>query len=394
MIKSNKGILVFIFLVVLIDVTGLSILLPVNAFIVREYNTDALSVTMLTVIYALAQFFAAPILGKLSDHFGRRPVLLISIFGSAVGYIIFGIGGSLWVLFFSRFIDGITGGNILVANAYIADITPPESRAKNYGIVGAAFGFGFLIGPVLSGLLCNISLSAPAYAAAILSFFNFLVGLFILPESLSKANRKYLKINIRNINPFSEIFKFMHRFPLYILLIVYTIFQFAFNGNITIFSVFALNKYNIDPLDLAALFTVSGIGSILMQGFLIDRFVKHFGEVKLLRFSLFSLPFIYFATFIVPYFWMQYPLIIIGTAFTGILWPTVTALATKEVSEQEQGSLAGAITALSSLMSIIGPFCAGILYDHLSISSPFILFAGMLLMGYILFRLNFKLSFN
>jgi MFS family permease len=141
--QSRKGALVFIFFVVLLDLIGMTILTPVAAYVVREYSAEALTVSMLTVIYAAAQFFAAPLLGKLSDRSGRRPVLLISILGSAAGYyILFGIGGALWVLFLSRLIDGFTGGNISTASAYLADVTPPEKRARNFGLLGMAFGLG------------------------------------------------------------------------------------------------------------------------------------------------------------------------------------------------------------------------------------------------------------
>ena len=137
----------------------------------------------------MAQFIAAPLLGKLSDRYGRRPVLLVSVFGSAVGYYLFGIGGALWILFLSRVIDGFTGGNISTASAYIADITPPQDRAKNYGMLGAAFGLGFILGPALGGALSRISLTAPAFAAGAFSLASAIVGFFVLPESLPKDKR-------------------------------------------------------------------------------------------------------------------------------------------------------------------------------------------------------------
>lgn len=160
------------------DVIGLTILMPVSPYIIREYSTNALAVTLLSAIYAAAQFLAAPILGLLSDRYGRRPLLLISIFGSAIGYFIFGIGGALWILFFSRIIDGITGGNFSIANAYIADITTDKDRAQSYALVGSAFGVGFILGPAVGGLLSHFALSAPAYTAGILSLISFTVGFF------------------------------------------------------------------------------------------------------------------------------------------------------------------------------------------------------------------------
>src|SRR5919109_1885038 len=188
--RAGKGVLSFIFSVVLLDVIGFALLMPVQAYIVRQYSDEALMVAMIPVLYAGAQFFAAPLLGKLSDRYGRRPVLLVSILGSALGYFLFGIGGALWVLFLSRLIDGFTAGNASTASAYIADVTPPQDRAKTYGFLGMAWGLGFILGPMLGGLLSEISLNAPAYAAGLLSLLSAVVGYFILPESLPKEKRE------------------------------------------------------------------------------------------------------------------------------------------------------------------------------------------------------------
>src|SRR6185369_17014774 len=153
-------------------------------YIVREYNSDALTVSLLTVIYAAAQFVFAPILGRLSDRYGRRPVLLASVFGSAVGYFIFGIGGALWVLFLSRLIDGITGGNISTASAYIIDVSKPEERTKNFTLLGIAYGVGFILGPALGGVLGQWSLNAPVYLAGSIFLVSTVLVYFLLPESL------------------------------------------------------------------------------------------------------------------------------------------------------------------------------------------------------------------
>src|ERR671925_593039 len=178
--KSGKGALGFVFNVVLLDIMGLGLLLPIQAYIVRQYSQEAIMVAMIPVLYAGAQFFAAPLLGKLSDRYGRRPVILYSITASAFGYFLFGVGGALWVLFLSRVIDGFTAGNASTASAYIADVTPPQDRAKTYGFIGMAYGLGFVLGPTLGGLLSQISLNAPAYAAGILSLLSMIVGYFIL----------------------------------------------------------------------------------------------------------------------------------------------------------------------------------------------------------------------
>ncbi len=382
--KPTKGALFFIFSVVLLDVTGLSMLMPISAYIVREYSADALSVTMLTVIYAAAQFFAAPLLGRLSDRFGRRPVLLICVFGSAVGYFMFGIGGALGVLFLSRLIDGITGGNLSAANAYIADVTLPQDRAKNFALVGAAFGIGFVLGPAMSGILSQISLTAPAFAAGILSLLNVILGFFVLPESLPAEKRDHQPLRLHEANPFASISDFVRRPTLGLLLLVYVLFYFALNCFNSILSVFAINRYHVLPTELATLLVVSGIGIIVVQGFLVGKLVPRFGEKTLVNVSLIMQGVLFIVVDHVPAFWMQYPVIVLLTAFNGLLWPTLTALIANTVSLQEQGRVAGIRTSLGGLMSVFGPLAAGALYDGVGFASPFLAGALVLFIAWLL----------
>jgi DHA1 family tetracycline resistance protein-like MFS transporter len=290
----------FIFSVVLLDVIGLTMLMPVSAYIVREYSADALSVTLLTVIYAAAQFLAAPLLGRLSDRYGRRPVLLLCVLGSAAGYFMFGLGGALWVLFLSRLIDGITGGNFSVASAYIADVTPPAERAKNFALIGAAFGTGFVLGPAIGGALSTISLAAPAYAAGTLSLLTAILGFFALPESLPAEKRNRQLLRLRDANPLGSISQFARRPALGAPLIVYVLFQFAFNGNNAIFTVFAIDRYAVLPTQLAVLLAVAGIGNIVVQGFLVGRLVPRFGEQALISVGLIMQALISILIFVVP----------------------------------------------------------------------------------------------
>ena len=164
--SASRRALTFIFVTILLDIMGAGILMPVVPYLVRPFRTDALTIGMLALTFSVAQFFAAPVLGAMSDRYGRRPILVFSVFGSAIGYTLFGIGGALWMFFLSRLIDGFTGGNLTAAQAYIADVSTPENRTKNFGLVGAAFGLGFILGPSIGGMLAKVSLNAPAWAAA------------------------------------------------------------------------------------------------------------------------------------------------------------------------------------------------------------------------------------
>src|SRR5215211_5144877 len=311
--KAGKGALGFIFSVVLLDVIGLAILMPVQAYIVRQYSDEAIMVAMIPVLYAGAQFFAAPLLGKLSDRYGRRPVLLISILGSALGYFLFGIGGALWVLFLSRLIDGFTAGNASTASAYIADVTPPQDRAKTYGFIGMAWGLGFVLGPLLGGLLSEISLNAPAYAAGILSLLSAVVGYFILPESLPKEKREKTPLRLADLNPFASVFELLRRPTVGGLLLTQCLFFFVFNGNNNILPVFMIEKFAVQPWQVAVLFAVGGIAMAAMQGGFVGPLVKRFGEKPLAVNSLLLQAVATIGMVTVPALWMLFPVGVINS---------------------------------------------------------------------------------
>ena len=369
--KTGKGALGFIFSVVMLDVIGFAILMPVQAYIVRQYSDEALMVALIPVLYAGAQFFAAPLLGKLSDRYGRRPVLLISILGSAIGYFLFGLGGALWVLFLSRLIDGFTAGNASTASAYIADVTPPQDRAKNFGFIGMAWGLGFVLGPTLGGLLSEISLNAPAFAAGILSLLSAVIGYFILPESLPKEKRETSALHLADVNPFASIFEMLRRPVVGGLLITQCLFFFVFNGNNSMLSVFMIEKFGVQPWQLAVLFAVGGISMAIMQGGLVGPLVKRFSEKPLAVNSLLIQAVAAIGLVSVPALWMLYPISVINSLGTGLIWPTLGALLANSVSHEEQGKVNGVGTALGSLMSVLGPLWAGTAYDRLAPVAPF-----------------------
>ncbi len=379
--QRHKGALVFIFFVVLLDLIGMSILTPVAAYVVRQYSTDALAVSLLTVIYAGAQFFAAPLLGKLSDRLGRRPVLLISILGSAAGYFLFGIGGALWVLFLSRLIDGFTGGNISTASAYLADVTPPEKRARNFGLLGIAFGLSFIFGPTLGGLLSQLSLSAPAYVAGLASLLSAIVGFFALPESLPKEKRDTTALQLSDLNPFPAMVEMLRRPGVGALLLVQAVFLFVFNGRNSIVTVFLIDKFAVQPAQLAALFATGGLVMAIVQGGLIGPLVKRLGEKPVASSGLLLQAIMSLGLYFAPAFWMMFPLNALTTGAAGLIWPTMGALIANSVPQDELGKVNGVNTALGSLMSVFGPLWAGAMYDTVLPSAPFWMGAVILIAG-------------
>ena len=377
--QARKRALGLIFFIMLIDIVGLSILLPVAPYIVRRYSGDALMVTMLSVIYAGALFVSAPVLGKISDRIGRRPVLIASVFGSAIGYFIFGIGGALWVLFLSRLIDGITGGNLSTAAAYIIDVSKPEERRKNMTLIGLAFGFGFILGPALGGALGQISVDAPLFAAGIISLASAVVIYFQLPESLPKERRERSPLRASDFNPLAAI-GYMARKPgLGPLLLVYALFNLAFNGVNSTAGVFIIQKFSAEPLQMGALFVVSGIATAIVQATLVDKLGRKYGEKRMALFSLSGNAIGGLLFLVAPALWMLFPIGFLASAVGGFIWSNLGTLSANCVSDREQGQLSGVNAALGGLMAAVGPLWAGVAYDHLMPGSPY--WIGAIILG-------------
>jgi DHA1 family tetracycline resistance protein-like MFS transporter len=384
--QMNNKILAFLFTIVLFNFIGLTLLITVQAFIVREYNTTALAVSLLTVFYAVFQFIAAPILGRISDRYGRRPVILVCLLGSSIGYFIFGIGGALWVLYLSRIIDGFTGGNVSVATAIISDISPLKDRTKNLGIIGAAFGLGFIIGPVIGASLSQISLSAPAYAAGIFSLAATIVGFFILPESLPKDKRNSDEFVWKDLNPVASIGKFITRPMLGMLLTVFIIVNFTFNGFTVTFPVFVIDKFSIDPLNIGGLLFVSGIVISVVQGGFIGKLAKRYGDKKVLMSGtiILAVGLVLFA--MANSYLALYPVLAVISLGVGLITPTLNSQISKIVLPKEIGEVFGVTTALNSLTTIIGPLIAGLLFDRIYPTAPYLAGSILLLIALIILQ--------
>ncbi len=368
---APKRALGLIFFIMLMDVVGLTILMPVAPYIVQRYSGDALMVTLLSAIYAAAQFVAAPFLGKLSDRVGRRPVLLACVLGSAIGYFMFGIGGALWVLFVSRLLDGLTGGNMSTAAAYIVDVSRPEERAKNFTLMGMAFGLGFIIGPAVGGALGQINLDLPVFAAGVVALISVGLIYFLLPESLPKERRETTPLRLGDFNPFAAIGYMLRKPGLGVLLVVYALFNFAFDGSNSITGVFFVDKFAAQPGQIGLFLIAAGIATAFVQAALIGRLVPKYGEKRMALVSLIGNAVGGVLIFAAPAFWMVFPIGLLQAAITGFIWSTIGTLAANQVSEREQGQLAGVNTALAGLMAALGPLWAGAMYDTVMPGAPY-----------------------
>jgi len=380
-ILSNRAF-IFIAFSAFLAVIGIGIIIPVIPFIVEQYmphateQSIAFNVGLLTSIYAFCQFFAAPGLGALSDRYGRRPILLLCLVGSAIGYILFGIGGSLTVLFIGRILDGLTGGDISTMFAYIADVSKPEDRGKLFGFIGATVGVGFMIGPSIGGLLAQISLSMPFYVAAGVTLLNAAFGYFVLPESLSKEHRT-TDFSIHHLNPFGQIQSVLSNVTIRTLLFLGFFYFLPFAELQGIGGVFSKDVLHWSPSNIGFMFLVIGIVDILTQGVFSHKLMTRFGELKLTVAGLAITGIAYGLNASNVLFHSSiyaYIAVIIFAFGGGLIEPAIGSLISRAAGPREQGKVMGANQSLQSITRIIGPLLAAYLYS-IGFALPYIVCA-------------------
>lgn len=368
---TGRRALTFIFISILLDVMGAGLMMPVVPYIVRPYSADALTIGLLAVTFSVAQFFASPLLGAVSDRHGRRQVLVISMFGASVGYALFGVGGALWVFFLSRLIAGFTGGSLTAAQAYIADVSRPEDRAKNFGLVGAAFGLGFILGPSIGGVLAKFSLTAPAWASAGVALLTATFGWFVLPESLPPERRRPHPLHAGDFNPFRLLHKALNTPRLRALFLGIFLTRFAHMGLQTNFAVYTLDRFKYTPSQNAVVFTVLGVTSTVVQGFLIRRIAGRFSDRSLLLWGLAIMAVAFAAVAAATQGWMLSPAIALLALGSGLVTPTLQSLISSAGTAEEQGLVFGANGAITSITAILGPAWAGAVFDHVAYTAPY-----------------------
>lgn len=357
MVQNRKAAIGFIFITLMIDVTGLGLILPVLPKLIQELIDGNISDAsryggLLTFGYAIMQFLFAPVLGGLSDQFGRRPVLLFSLFGFGLDYLFLSFAPTIGWLFAGRAIAGITGASFTTATAYIADISTAENRAQNFGMVGAAFGLGFIIGPVIGGFLGSFGSRVPFMVAAGLSFANCMYGYFVLPESLSKENRR--PFNCKRANPLGSL-KQLSRYPgLGRLIIAFFLVYVASHAVQSNWSFFSIEKFNWTEKMIGISLGVVGLLVAIVQGGLIRIINPRLGNEKSVYIGLL----LYAAGLLLFSFasqsWMMF-VFLIPYCLGGISGPALQSIISGNVPPSEQGELQGALTSLVSLSSIIGP---------------------------------------
>lgn len=376
--KNQKAAIGFIFITVLIDIIGLGIIIPVIPSLISELiggttSEAAVYGGWLMFVYAFFMFLFSPILGGLSDQFGRRPVLLLALFGLAIDYILVAQAPTITWLFAARIVSGICGGSITTANAYIADITTPDKRAQNFGMLGAAFGLGFIVGPLIGGVLGEISTRLPFYAAAGLTLLNCLYGFFILPESLSKDNRR--DFNFKRANPVGTLLQ-LKNYPMIIGLLVALFFVYiGQHATHSTWAYFTGEKFGWSEAEIGYSLAFVGLMIGIVQGLVIRPVVKKIGQEKSviigLSFNAFGLIMIGMAS----EGWMIY-LIMIPYALGGLAGPSLQGIMTSQVASNEQGELQGGITSMISVTAIIGPLLMTSIFRYFTNPANEIYFPG------------------
>ena len=359
-----------IFLIVFIDLLGFGLILPLLPYYAETFGASDTVIGLLVASYAAAQLIGAPLLGRFSDRWGRKPVLLVSLAGTLVGFLLLGFAQTLLVLFLARILDGLTGGNISVAQAYITDVTDEDSRAKGLGLIGAAFGLGFILGPATGGTLSQFGYAVPALAAAGLVTVNLLMVAFWLPESLSEAQRQEMAAEEQPRITLSALIEALKRPFSGPLLITRFIFGLAFSLFQTIFSLYALRRFNLDAQQTGYILAYVGLLAAIVQGGLIGVLTKRFKEDLLIILSVAIMALSLLAWGFAPSVTVLL-IILAPTALAGgVLNTVISSALTKTVRQREVGGLLGLSASLESLTRVVAPTLGGILLGQLGTWSP------------------------
>ena len=384
--------MVFIFVTMFIDILGLAIIVPILPELIgellgRDTSSTGRYLGVIVAVYALMQFLFAPVLGALSDRFGRRPIILISLFGFGIDYLIQGWAPSIGWLFVGRIIAGVMGASITTANAYIADVSTPDTRARNFGFVGVAFGLGFTLGPALGGVLGAIHLRLPFFVAAALALVNWLYGFFVLPESLAPEHRRAVAFG--NMNPIASLGR-LRAYPLVAGLAFAVLFSsLAQRGMENVWVLHAGYRYGWDIQTNGLTLALVGVMAILVQGLLVRPTVRRLGERRTIMLGLTVSTLAFLGYGLASDGWMVLVIIVFG-ALAGLAMPAIQGLVAGTVGPSEQGEIQGALTSLTSLTSIFAPliFTAGLFSFFTSNASPMALPGAPFLLGSILFAVS------
>jgi DHA1 family tetracycline resistance protein-like MFS transporter len=374
MVSKSRPLLP-IFLIVFVDVLAFTLVLPYLPFFAERYGASPLQVGSIITVFALCQFLSGPVLGRMSDQMGRKPILMLSQMGTCLGFIILALSQNLWMVYLARILDGITAGNLTVAQAAISDVTKPSERSKAFALIGVSFGLGFFVGPAISAGLLHFGTQAPAWGAAGISFLSIITTFLFFADSAEVRASKvpfHLKFGdlAEGLN-FKPIIRYFNNPKLKPLLLQYFFFNLSFSAHISCFALFAERRLNYDghpfgPKEVSYLYAYLGFLGIIIRSAVIQKLIQRFGEriTSRIGFLAQGLGFAGYA------FVHTIPGALIaatvGSLGSGIIRPTLSALLSRVVGAKEQGSLFGVSQSLAAIASIIAPLAAGYLIGHAS----------------------------
>lgn len=369
----NLPPLIIVFVTVFIDLLGFGIIIPLLPFYAETFGATGFTIGLLATSFSLMQFIFAPIWGRVSDRIGRRPIILLGLLGSCLSYLGFGLASTLTTLFLARIFAGIAGANIPTAQAVVADLTTPENRAKGMGLVGAAFGLGFIFGPAIGGFLSRYGYAVPAFFASGLSLANFVAAWFLLPETLKPEHRA-----VERMGRIDALRAALARPHLPLLLVIGFLVVAAFSGYESTFALFAERTYGFTASSIGYIFAFVGVILVIVQGALVGRVVKWIGEhhivpasLALVAAGLLMIP----ATTSVPALLAASGVMAVGMGFNN---PSLMSLISRYSAAEDQGGVMGLTQSLNSLARIVGPMWGGFAFDRLGIGMPYITSAAVM----------------
>ncbi len=383
-----------IFFVVFVDILAFTLVLPYLPFFAEQFGASPTQVGFIVTVFALCQFLAGPILGKMSDQMGRKPILILSQIGTCVGFIILALAQNLWMVYLARILDGITAGNLTVAQAAISDVTRPEERAKAFSLIGVSFATGFFIGPAISGVLVHFSPQAPAWGAAFLSLLSIFSTIFLFKDSESvHHDKKPFHIKLSDLSEafnFKPLFQYLANIRLKPLLMQHLFFNVSFSANISCFALFAERRltFHGQPFgakEVSYLYAYLGFLGILIRSLIINRLIQKFGEKVTSKIGFMAQGLGYAGYALVHSIPGALLVATIGSIGSGLIRPSLASLISKEVGAKEQGSIFGVSQSLASIAAIVAPILAGFLIGRFS-PDAWALFAGSTMLLAFLFR--------
>ena len=388
--KNSKKEYLIIFAILVTEIMGFSLILPFLPFYATDLGASPLQIGLILALFSLFQFISAPIMGKLSDTYGRRPLLIFSQLSTFISFIILGFAGTLWMIYLSRIVDGLLGSNFTIAQAYLSDISSKKDRSKAFGISGAAFGFAFLIGPAVGGYLAQFNYSLPSFMAAGLSLITIITTFFFLPETIK--NKKPKKIKIAELFDTKPFTKYFSQQKISLKLWQFSSFFMSHVIWVSVFALYADRQLNIGTKEVGFILAYAGLMSIILRGVLLEKIIDFFGEKKLKFAGYLSVIIGLLLAVFIKNFWLYFGVMTLFSFGFGILRPLLLGSISREVSENEQGAIMGLTSSLGSLTQIFGPLIGGFLINYFFPGSVAIAAGAVMIIGLILFLIEIKSS--